>query len=77
MPLLTKEPWFGPKQVAGWGLRPLNWKGWALIAVVVVLVVLDIALLRGTGHARLGAAGIVVLGVAAMAGTATRQGGRG
>ena len=75
MPLLTKEPWFGPKRAAGWGLSPRGWKGWAVVGAIAVLVGIDALLLRGTGHARLVAVGIVLAGVAVVAVTADRPGG--
>ncbi len=75
MPLLTKEPWFGPKRVAGWGWRPKTWQGWAVIGGMVILVALDVGLLRSTGYARMGAIAVVVLGVIVIAVTAEAPGG--
>lgn len=75
MPLLTQEPWFGPKRVAGWGLSPRGWKGWAVLAVIIGLVGVDALLLRGTGHARLVAVGVVVAGLAVIAATTDLPGG--
>ena len=75
MPLLTKEPWFGPKRVAGWGWRPQTWQGWAVIAGMVTLIALDVAFFRGTGYARMGAIGVVVVGVVVIAMTAEPPGG--
>ena len=74
MPLLTKEPWFGPKRVAGWGWRPQTWQGWAVIAGMVILIALDAALFRGTAYARVGAIVVVVLGVIVIAVTAEAPG---
>jgi hypothetical protein len=47
MKRLTKAPWFGPKQVLGWGWRPITWQGWL---VTLVLVALLVGMLRGLGR---------------------------
>ncbi len=75
MPLLAKEAWFGAKRLAGWGWRPQTWQGWAVVAGIVILVALDVAFLRGTGYARMGAVVAVVLGVIVIAVTAGPPGG--
>ena len=41
-PLIGEKAWFGPRR-AGWGLAPITWEGWALVAVFVIL-----AFLKGT-----------------------------
>ncbi len=44
MPLLTKEPWFGPKRLVGWGWTPVSWQGWLTTAVFVVVLVAIVGL---------------------------------
>ena len=61
--------------MAGWGWRPQTWQGWAVIAAVVILIALDVAFLRGTGYARIGAIVAVALGVIVIAVTAELPGG--
>jgi hypothetical protein len=37
--MITKHPWFGPKQKLGWGWTPVSWEGWTASAVCVVAVI--------------------------------------
>jgi ABC-type dipeptide/oligopeptide/nickel transport system permease subunit len=34
----NQRPWFGPKRV-GWGIRPQTWQGWAISALIAVVIV--------------------------------------
>ena len=37
--MITKHPWFGPKQKLGWGWTPVRWQGWAASAICVAVIV--------------------------------------
>ena len=37
--MITKRPWFGPKQKLGWGWTPVSWEGWAATIVCIAVVV--------------------------------------
>lgn len=39
MPVLTKDPWFGPKRVLGWGWTPVSPAGWVVTVIAVMLLV--------------------------------------
>lgn len=36
--MITKHPWFGPKNGFGWGWTPVSWEGWALTALCVAAI---------------------------------------
>ncbi len=36
--MITKRPWFGPKDYAGWGWRPVTWQGWLVTAAFIAVV---------------------------------------
>ena len=36
--MITKHPWFGPKQSFGWGWKPVSWEGWAVTAAWLLAV---------------------------------------
>ena len=38
-PLLGKKLWFGPRGRGGWGLSPVSWEGWAVIAGFLVVAI--------------------------------------
>jgi len=46
MKLLTKEPWFGPKNYVGWGLSPRTWQGGIIMFVFIAAVMLAIFLAK-------------------------------
>lgn len=35
--MITKYPWFGPKNGFGWGWTPITWEGWLVTAVCLVV----------------------------------------
>ena len=45
MPRLTKDPWFGPKRVVGWGWTPITAAGWLVTLATIVLVVASLTTL--------------------------------
>ena len=75
MPRLTREPWFGPKTVAGWGWTPVTWQGWLATALLIILVLVALTLLRGTAAAFIVVALLVAAYVALAALTGTAPGG--
>lgn len=36
--MITNQPWFAPKEFAGWGWRPISWQGWLVTAAFVAVV---------------------------------------
>ena len=69
MPRLTKEPWFGPKRIAGWGWTPISTAGWVVTAVALVLVVVSLTTLARPWNAL----GVIVVALA-LGGTASLTG---
>lgn len=47
MPLLTKDPWFGPRRLVGWGWTPCSWQGWLVSGVFLVAIILNGELIHG------------------------------
>jgi hypothetical protein len=47
MPLLTKNPWFGPRRLAGYGWSPRTWQGWLVIFVFIAAILSCAFLLPG------------------------------
>lgn len=39
--MITKYPWFGPKEGIGWGWTPITWEGWSVVALFLVLLILS------------------------------------
>jgi hypothetical protein len=37
--MLTKHPWFGPKNGFGWGWTPVSWEGWAVTLFCLAVIV--------------------------------------
>ena len=37
--MITKHPWFGPKQRLGWGWTPVSWEGWAVTLFFIAVIV--------------------------------------
>jgi hypothetical protein len=37
--MITKYPWFGPKQGFGWGWTPITWEGWTVTGLSMAAVV--------------------------------------
>jgi hypothetical protein len=69
MPLLTKDPWFGPRRL-GWGWTPITWQGWAVSAGFLAAVILGGEFLHGiTKLAVLVPLVVVFLAVCALTGT--------
>lgn len=74
--MISKRPWFAPKEYMGWGWRPVSWQGWLVTAAFIAAV--------GTGAARFGASiGAVAIGAVSLAAfvgvillTGARPGGR-
>jgi hypothetical protein len=36
--MITKQPWFGPKQYFGWGWTPITWQGWAVTGLYLAVL---------------------------------------
>jgi uncharacterized membrane protein YphA (DoxX/SURF4 family) len=47
MPLLTKESWFGPRHLPGYGWSPRTWQGWLVIFVFIAAILACAFLLPG------------------------------
>jgi hypothetical protein len=75
MPLLTKDPWFGPRRMPGWGWRPVKWQGWALSGGFLAAVILGGEFLHGFTKAAV-LIPLVVVFVAVCALTGTKPGWR-
>ena len=74
MPMLTSQPWFGPKTF-GWGWTPVSWQGWLLSALCVVVVVLCSLVLRNRTGTVVSLASVALLCLACWL-TGTKPGGR-
>jgi len=37
--VITKRPWFGPKQGFGWGWTPISWEGWLVTAFFLAVTI--------------------------------------
>lgn len=37
--MITKHPWFGPKNGIGWGWTPVSWEGWVVSALCLATIV--------------------------------------
>jgi hypothetical protein len=35
--MITKHPWFGPKNGMGWGWTPVSWEGWLVTALCLAV----------------------------------------
>ena len=74
MPRLTKEPWFGPKRVTGWGWTPISTGGWVVTGMALVLVVVSLTTLPRPLNA-LAVIGVAIALAAVAALTGTSPGG--
>ena len=37
--IITRHPWFGPKNGLGWGWTPVSWEGWAVTGLCLAVIV--------------------------------------
>jgi hypothetical protein len=61
---VTKQPWFGPKRLIGWGWTVRSWQGAVVSVVFVGLLVL--ALTTISGPPRFATAAVVMLAFLAV-----------
>jgi hypothetical protein len=74
MPLLTKDPWFGPRRF-GWGWTPCAWQGWLATGVFLAAIILNGELVHGLLKAWIAVA-LVVVFIALCVLTGTKPGWR-
>ena len=37
--MITRHPWFGPKNGFGWGWTPVSWQGWAVTCLCLAIII--------------------------------------
>jgi hypothetical protein len=37
--VITRHPWFGPKNGFGWGWTPVSWESWAATAICLAVII--------------------------------------
>jgi hypothetical protein len=72
--MITKHPWFGPKNGLGWGWTPVSWEGW-LVTTLCLLAIVGANFVFGrvpmTTYITLGSVAAVVV-ICLLTGTALR-----